>query len=89
MQYAESPERPPRLTKSQKRQLCEVLVTGLEEAGFATVCWTAVLVQQWIEQVVDVLYNLHYVCELLHNVVISYQKAYFVADHLDVEARQR
>src|SRR3989304_8153350 len=36
-----------------------------------------------------VLYNRFYVCELLHNLGFSHQKALFVSDHLDEEARQR
>ncbi len=88
LRYGKSSGRPPRLTKTQKRRLCEILEAGPEEAGFATACWTALLVQQWIEQEFGVLYNRHYVCELLHNLGFSYQKARFVSDHLDAEARQ-
>ena len=35
------------------------------------------------------LYNRFYVCELLRNLGFSFQKARFVSDHLDAEARQR
>ena len=45
--------------------------------------------QQLIEREFGVLYSRHYVCELLHNLGFSYQKARFVADHLDEKARQR
>ena len=62
--------------------------SGAEEAGFATACWTSLLVQQWIEREFGVLYNRHYVCELLHNLNFSYQKARFISEHLDAEARQ-
>lgn len=47
------------------------------------------LVQQWIEREFGVLYNRYYVCELLHNLGFSYQKAAFVADHLNPDARQQ
>jgi hypothetical protein len=36
-----------------------------------------------------VLYNRFYVCELLRNLGLSRQKARFVSDHLDEEARKQ
>ena len=88
LRYVKLPGRPSRLTKTQKRRLCAVLEAGPEEAGFATACWTSLLVQQWIEREFGVLYNRHYVSELLRNLHFSYQKARFISDHLDAEARQ-
>jgi len=84
-----SPGRPSRLTKTQKQQLVAALEAGPEDAGFVTACWTSLLVQQWIEREFGVLYNRHYVCELLHNLGFSYQKAAFVSDHLNPDARQQ
>jgi transposase len=89
LHYVTSPGRPPRLTKTQKRRLVEVLRAGPEDANFVTACWTSLLVQHWIEREFGILYNRHYVCELLHNLGFSYQKAAFVSDHLDPEARQQ
>jgi len=83
-----SPGRPGRLTKSQKRELVALIKAGPQAAGFVSACWTAVLVQQLIEREFGVLYSRHYVCELLHNLGFSYQKARFVAEHLDAEARR-
>jgi len=56
-------------------------------AGFNSACWTSLLVQQLILREFNVLYNRHYVCQLLHNLGFSYQKAKFVSDHLDQEKR--
>jgi transposase len=86
--YGKAPGRPPRLTKTQKRQLCERIKAGPEAAGYSTGCWTSVLIQDLIYQEFHVLYNRFYVCELLHHLGFSRQKARFVSDHLDQEARQ-
>lgn len=88
LHYRKSPGRPGRLTKTQKRELVDLIKAGPQAAGFETACWTALLVQQLIERKFGVLYSRHYVCELLHNLGFSYQKAAFVADHLDADARR-
>jgi transposase len=87
--YGKSSGRPPRLTKTQKRQLYDLVKAGPEKAGYATGCWTSVLIQDLIYQKFHVLYNRFYVCELLRHLGFSRQKAEFVSDHLDETARQR
>jgi len=87
--YGKAPGRPPRLTQTQKRQLAEWIEAGPEACGYPSGCWTSVLIQDLIYQKFHVLYNRFYVCELLRNLGYSYQKARFVSDHLDEEARQR
>jgi transposase len=69
--------------------LTELIKAGPLEAGYATDCWTSLLIQQLILREFGVLYNRHYVCELLHNLGFSFQKAKFVSDHLDEEARRK
>ena len=87
--YRRSPGRKPRLTKAQKQRLSALVQAGPLAAGFATACWTSLLIQQLIQREFGVLYNRYYVCELLRNLGFSVQKARFVSDHLDEEARQR
>jgi transposase len=87
--YRRSPGRKPRLTKAQKQRLSALVQAGPQAAGFATACWTSVLIQHLIQREFGVLYNRYYVCELLRNLGFSVQKARFVSDHLDEEARQR
>jgi transposase len=87
--YRKASGRPARLTKTQKRQLSKWVEAGPEACGYPTGCWTSVLIQELIYQKFHVLYNRFYVCELLHNLGHSYQKARFVSDHLDEEARQQ
>jgi len=87
--YRHSPGRKPSLTKTQKEQLKALIQAGPQAAGYKTACWTSILVQQLIQSKFKVLYNRYYVCELLRNLGFSVQKARFVSDHLDEEARQR
>jgi transposase len=89
LRYGKAPGRPARLTKSQKSQLSAWIEAGPEACGYPTGCWTSVLIQELIYQKFHVLYNRFYVCELLRNLGFSFQKARFVSDHLDEEARQR
>jgi transposase len=78
---------PPRLTDTQKKRLCEWLDAGPQAVGFESACWSTLLIQELIRREWGVLYNRNYVCELLHNLGYSFQKAQFVSDHLD-EARR-
>jgi transposase len=87
--YRHSPGRKPRLTKAQKQRLKALVEAGPQAAGFKTACWTSILIQQLIQREFSVLYNRYYVCDLLRNLGFSVQKARFVSDHLDEEARQR
>jgi transposase len=87
--YGKMPGRPARLSKTQKRQLSGWIKAGPEACGYPTGCWTSVLIQDLIFKKFHVLYNRFYVCELLHHLGFSHQKARFVSDHLDEEARQR
>ena len=79
--------RPSKLTAIQKTHLIELLKAGPEEAGFASGCWNTLLIQLLIQRQFGVLYNVHYVAELLHNLGFSFQKARFLADHLDEAKR--
>lgn len=85
--YGKPPGRPARLTKRQKERLKQMIVAGPEEAGYASACWTALMIQELIQVHFGVSYSRFYVCELLGNLGFSYQKARFVSDHLNEEAR--
>jgi transposase len=80
--------RPAKLTKTQKKQLCQLIDAGPEAAGFETACWDSILIQTVIKREFGVEYNRYYVCELLRNLGYSFQKARFVSDHLDEARRQ-
>jgi transposase len=87
--YRKSSGRPSKLTKTQRARLQEVIKAGPQAAGFQTACWTSVLIQQVIYQEFGVMYNRHYVCELLRTLGFSYQKAAFVAAGRDAQRRRR
>ena len=50
LEYEKAPGRPPRLTKTQKQQLSDWIEAGPEACGYATGCWTSVLIQDLIYQ---------------------------------------
>jgi transposase len=79
--------RPAKLTPAQKQRLCALVAAGPEAAGYPTGCWHAALLQALIWREFGVMYNVHYVSELLRNLGFSYQKARFVSDHLNAEQR--
>jgi transposase len=89
LRYRRPPGRPAKLTASQKQRLQAVVSAAPEAAGYPTGCWNSALVQDWIWREYGVLYNVHYLSELLHNLGFSYQKGRFVSDHLDEARRQR
>lgn len=83
--YHTSPGRPCKLTPGQKQRLCQLLNGGPQAAGFASACWSSLLVAELIRREFNVLYNRFYGCTLLKNLGYSFQKAQFVSDHLDEE----
>ena len=80
--------RPSKLSKAQKVRLAEFVKAGPSAAGFESACWNAGMIQALIEREFGVLYNVHYVAELLGNLGFSFQKARFISDHLDELKRQ-
>lgn len=83
--YQRKGGRAPKLTVSQKKQLCEWLDGSPQAVGFASGCWTSLLVQELIRREFGgIVYNRMYVCALLKQLEYSFQKAKFVSDHLDV-----
>jgi transposase len=80
--------RPSKLTPSQKQRLCALIAAGPEAAGYRRGCWHTALIQALIWREFGVMYNVHYLSELLRNLGFSYQKARFVSDHLNEEQRQ-
>lgn len=86
--FSKSPGRPPKLTKTQKLQLAQFIEDGPAKCGFDGNCWRSPMVQQLIQDKFGVTYNVFYIAELLKNLGFSYQKARFVADHLNPELRR-
>ena len=77
-----------KLNQTQKARLQALVKDGPQAAGFDSACWNAAMLQQLIEREFGILYNVHYVAQLLGNLGFSFQKARFVSDHLDEAARR-
>jgi transposase len=86
--YAHGGGRPAKLTPTQKQQLGAWLDAGPQAQGFASACWTTLLIQELIRREFGVLYNRFYLCELLRTLGYSFQKAQHVSEHLDPKTRQ-
>jgi transposase len=82
------PGKPPKLTKSQKRELDRIITEGPVKAGFSGACWRSPMIQSLIYEKFNVFYSVNYIAQLLKNMGFSYQKAKFVTDNKDPEKRK-
>lgn len=89
MAYQTSPGRPAKLPPTQKQRLPALVGAEPEAAGSPTGCWNSAIVQELIAREFGVLYRVQYGAALLTNRGFAYQKARFIADHLDAAARAR
>jgi transposase len=87
LRSGKSPGRPPKLTKTQRRELIKLVTQGPEKCGFSGGCWRTPMLQHLIQERFGIFYNAHYISELLGNLGFSYQKAAFVASKRDEEVR--
>lgn len=83
-----SPGRPPKLTKTQKRELEKMIEDGPDKAGFPGNCWRSPMIQHLINKKFGVFYSVFYISQLLDNMGFSFQKAKFESDHINKDARQ-
>jgi transposase len=88
LSYKRPSGRPPKLTKTQRKELADLITAGPEAAGYTSACWSTPVICDLILTRFGVAYHPHYVCELLDALGFSFQKARFVSDHLDEAARQ-
>ena len=88
LQWNKPPGRPPKLTKTQKHELAQLIDEGPVKAGFTSACWRSPMIQQLIYERFGVFYNVFYLAQLLKHLGFSYQKAAFVSDHLNEAKRQ-
>jgi transposase len=89
LSYKRPSGRPPKLTKTQRKELADLITAGPEAAGYTSACWSTPVICDLILTRFGVEYHPHYVCELLDTLGFSFQKARFVSDHLDEAARQQ
>ena len=81
------PGRPPKLTKSQRKELARLIDAGPSAAGLIGHCWRSPMIQHLIMEHFDIYYSVNYISQLLKNMGFTYQKACFVSDHLDRQTR--
>jgi transposase len=87
LSYKRPSGRPSKLTKTQRRQLADLIKAGPQAAGYTSGCWNTPMMQDLIQSRFGVSYHPHYLATLLHNLGFSYQKARFVSDHLNEAKR--
>jgi len=85
--FQKSPGRPPKLTKSQKQRLKDIVADGPQAVGYPGGCWRTPMIQDFIQKTFKVFYSVHYLSELLKNLGLTFQKAKFVSDHFDEQKR--
>jgi transposase len=83
-----SPGRKPKLAKSQKKELSEIISKGPAKAGFPGACWRSPMIRALIFDKFGVFYAVNYISQLLGNMGFSYQKARFVPSEADRTARR-
>jgi transposase len=88
LRSSKPPGRPAKLTKTQKKELDEIITNGPVEAGYPGACWRSPMIQHLILEKFGVFYSVIYIVQLLKNMGFSYQKARFVSDHKDPEKRK-
>ncbi|MCP5018104.1 MAG: IS630 family transposase [Ketobacter sp.] len=89
LKRGKSPGRPPKLTKSDKRELAKLIDKGPAKAGFCGNCWRSPMIQKMILDKFGVFYSVHYISQLLKAMGFSFQKARFVSDHLNKDKRKQ
>ena len=62
LSYHKPAGRPSKLTKTQRKELADLLKAGPEAAGYTTACWSAVLIQDLLLRSYGVEYHAHYIC---------------------------
>ncbi|MBF0208919.1 MAG: winged helix-turn-helix domain-containing protein, partial [Oligoflexia bacterium] len=80
--------RKPKLTKTQKNLLKEMIKKGSEANGFCSGCWNSAMIQELIRIKFSVFYSAKYIVNLLNNFGLSYQKAKFESCNLDPKNRE-
>src|SRR5580692_2823581 len=88
LQSKSRPGRPPKLTKTQRKQLSKWVEMGPEKTGFPGYCWRTPMIQHLVLEKFGVFYSARYLSELLKNMGFSYQKATFVSDRRDEKSRK-
>jgi len=82
-QHCQGRGRKPRLNKQQRKSLYEIVKNGPGKAGFTCGIWNSAMIITVIQKEFGVTYNPRYLCDFLHQLGLSYQKAKFVSDRME------
>ena len=77
--------RKPKLSKVQRKELYDLIVSGPEANGFECGVWNTAMIEALIFRKFGVHYNPRYLSTLLKKMGLSYQKAGFITDRVDEE----
>ena len=77
-----------KLSDKQKQALKTIILQGPQKAGFDRGTWTSQMVRELIKTKYKVTYNRRYVCSILKQLGLSYQKGKFIPDKDVSEARK-
>lgn len=72
-----------KLSKRQKERLYQMVEDGPEKNGFDCGVWNSAMIASLIEREFHVNYHPRYVCQLLKEMGLSYQRAKFISDQID------
>ena len=81
--------RQPKLSKSQCKELKELISNSPSCAGYDGGCWNAAMICDLIEKLFKAKYSAKYLPQLLKRIGLSYQKAKFLAAKADSVKRDR
>jgi len=77
-----------KLNREQKQRLYDLICDGPEKCGFDCGIWTSGMIAELVLCEFNVVYSPRYLCQLLKQMKLSYQKTAFESDHLDEEKRR-
>ena len=83
------PGRPPKLTKSQRKELEKLICDGPQNNGFPGACWRTPMIQELILEKFNIFYSVWHIRKILHNMGFTYQKAKFDSAHIKPEEREK
>lgn len=79
--------RPPKLNKTQKRELSRIIHQGPLQAGYKRGGWTASMLQELIQKRYRVVYQVKYIPELLKRLGFRHKKLSIVSHKADQEVQ--
>jgi len=80
---------PPKLTKSQRKELEKMICDGPKNNGFSGACWRTPMIQELIFDKFELFYSVWHIRKILHNMGFSYQKAKFDSAHINPKEREK